>query len=172
CVGIDCPADGLICGAADCCKARQCEKAREFKTSVKSAAESAKVFTNGKPVTGDRWQACHFGWYDLGRIGDAGRLWVGKETAFRNSKSAPGSVKPFALAISLLGKTALKASEPVICGNSKARSILPTSLFDVEIPMVTIEWPDYGTPDLGIDWWIDFATALEDVEGDICLYCL
>jgi len=158
--GVICPTiKGSACHLKDCISTRTCK-----------CNMSTKQTETTVPID----KSCHFGLYRLGKLGSA-TIWIGREAAVGDRP--PKSDRDFSLIISLIGGSwPYRTGEDgaIVTGNPEAQRLFPEQVFRREkvIPFFHINWPDYGVPPLDKEWWLSFAKALAEVDGEVAIYCM
>ena len=177
CMGVKCPHDNKICGHAVCAEFGLCKVARlSVQTLLAARGEVGAEGQEPKTELQAQQQVipgpCHSGFKRIGSV-DKMTLWACNESTLQHKGLIPpGSVEPFALVVSLLGAESVNKAEVVVVGNAPAKKMLPSMLFDPPVPVVAVDWPDYGIPPLRKVWWETFAAALRKVDGHVVIYCL
>lgn len=97
---------------------------------------------------------------------------VGKSKVYAGKFSDVSDFNDWALMIELSDRYGTISTEDVVTVNKEARDMLPAFLVEVpRVPIIRLNWPDYGTPRLSREWWLAFVKFLEGQEGDIGVGC-
>lgn len=132
--------------------------------SPATSAAAAKASYNYKPN-------CHSGMYRVGAIHGM-TLWAGRRAAVDPWRGPIyGAHKNYAAVISLLGSNT--GFKPPVQANQAARQLFGDDVLGCgDVPLVYIDWPDFGAMDeLDREWWIRFAAKLATVQGDVGIFC-
>lgn len=117
---------------------------------------------------------CHTGMHKFGQIGKA-TLWLGARSAV-GYRPGQGE-QAWALRICLIegdGAIADDKPEGEVLGNRAAREMLPRELFRKyePKPVMHIDWPDYGIPTMGREWWHKLYKGLAEIDGNVAVFCM
>lgn len=112
------------------------------------------------------WEECHIGPVDVMDIGGS-VIWAGGWAEMDGD-----------LTWALRLRLAIRAfsSYSLVSADAKAKALLPDhpELFAISYPpTITLDWPDFGTPALGREWWTGLVQAFHDLppESNIAVYC-
>lgn len=171
---VKCPTHGITCYLARCVEAGDCQYNN---TMIGKAA--AKCIKKGKTMLPSQSPTapsalCHAGLYPIGKIGSA-QIWLGRETAV--APHIDGRPKPVALIVNCAmewGHGIPKEMVQDVAGNEAARMLLGDRLFKSHkpTPQISVDWPDYGTPNLRRSWWVRLSAALSNIDGDVIFHCV
>lgn len=176
-IGINCTLKGAHCYLSACIESGVCklgEQAVDRIINATSGPAADSTTTGGAkvPATVKAAPLCHSGLYRLGGVGKAS-IWCGRAAAVTDH--IPGQPEQVALIVCLMGhdKYLQREEMGLVTGNAGARKLLPRSLFvsHAPTPVLTLDWEDFGVPELDTAWWVRLNDALAKIDGDVIFYC-
>lgn len=106
---------------------------------------------------------CHVGPKFVMRMGKA-RIWAG---SVREMRSEMG----WALRVRVTDVH--DAAGTAVRLDDKAAALIPRALLETASPpTIDITWPDFDVPELNREWWENLTNGLENIDGDIGVYCI
>jgi hypothetical protein len=104
----------------------------------------------------------------LGKIGRA-TVWLGRKGAFGSEVHSEPDQK-FKLLVNLVDDDMMETA--LVVGNAGAKAVLSQDLFVGDsIPVLAIDWPDFGVPQLPKSWWLKFHHDIAQISGHVGIFC-
>jgi hypothetical protein len=97
----------------------------------------------------------------------------GKTPIYFGNKYEAEAHYDWGLMVCLLGHSFAPSGAPVKVGKAtldRYPSLTPLADFQPS-PFMTVDWPDGGVPPFQRKWWEGLRKALEEVKGDVVIFC-